>query len=66
MIKEQPPLQPNEEYVSCDVDCLITNVPIQETIEYILYQIYVKNKLPHICKPSIAQINNGGNFFVSK
>ena len=28
---------------------LFTNVPIQETIDYILDEIYVKNKLPKIC-----------------
>ena len=30
-----------------------TNVPIQETIHYILDEIYVKNKLPKICSKLI-------------
>ena len=32
---------------------LFTNVPIQETIDYILDEIYVKNKLPKICSKLI-------------
>ena len=36
MIKQQPPLKENEEYVSYDVS-LFTNVPVRETIEYIIY-----------------------------
>ena len=39
---------PNEECVSYDVNSLFTNVPIQEKIDYILEEIYVKNKLPKI------------------
>ena len=49
MIKEQPPLQDNEEYVSYDVESLFTNVPINETIDHILDMIYVHKKLPEIC-----------------
>ena len=47
--QQQDPLLPNEEYVLYDVKSLSTNVPIQETIDYILDEIYVKNKLPKIC-----------------
>ena len=32
---------------------LLTNVPIQETVDYILDEIYVKNKLPKICSKLI-------------
>ena len=32
-----------------DVESLFTNVPINETIEYILNKIYVHNKLPKLC-----------------
>ena len=53
IIKAQPPLDPNEEYVSYDVESLFTNVPIHETIEYILDEIYVNKKLPKLCKRSI-------------
>ena len=45
----------NEEYVSYDVKSLFTNVPIQETIDYILDEIYVKNKLPKICSTLILE-----------
>ena len=36
-----------------DVKFLFTNVPIQKTIDYILDEIYVKNKLPKICSKLI-------------
>ena len=49
LIQEQSPLQLDEEYVSYDIESLFTNVPITETIEYILDEIYVKNKLPKLC-----------------
>ena len=45
MIKQQPPLKENEEYVSYDVESLFTNVPVRETIEYIIDQIYNKGNL---------------------
>ena len=32
---------------------LFTNVPIQETIDYILDEMYIKNKLPKICSKLI-------------
>ena len=32
---------------------LFTNVPIQEKIDYILDEIYLKNKLPKICSKLI-------------
>ena len=40
LIKNQPPLQDNEQFVSYDVESLFTNVPIHETIDYILEQIH--------------------------
>ena len=46
---QQPKLDENEEYVSYDAESLFTNVPIKETIDYILDEIYVHNKLPKIC-----------------
>ena len=46
MIKSQPALNNNEEYVSYDVVSLFTNIPIQETVDFILDEIYVKKKLP--------------------
>ena len=53
MIREQPPLEKNEKYVSYDVESLFTNVPIHDTIKYILEEIYTHNKLPHICSKLI-------------
>ena len=47
------PLKHDEEYVSCDVQSLFTNIPLKETIDYILEQIYVHNKLPIICSKLI-------------
>ena len=52
LLQQQDPLLPNE-YVSYDVKSLLTNVSIQETIDYILDEIYVKNKLPKICSKLI-------------
>ena len=49
MIKNQTPLISDEEYVSCDVDSLFTNIPVEETIEYIIHQIYNEKKVPQIC-----------------
>ena len=48
-IKNIPPLQEDEEDVSYDVESLFTNIPINETIDYILDQIYNKKKLKPIC-----------------
>ena len=45
MIKELPPLQEDEEDVSYDIESLFTNIPINDTIDYILEQIYVQHKL---------------------
>ena len=53
LLQQQDLLFPNEEYVSYDVKSLFTNVPIQETIDYILDEIYLKNKLPKICSKLI-------------
>ena len=49
LIKNQPPLNDDDEYVSYDVDSLFTNIPVTETIEYIIHQIYVEKKIPPIC-----------------
>ena len=39
----------DEEYVPYDIESLFTNVPITETIEDILNEIYVHNKLNKLC-----------------
>ena len=43
-----PPLK-DEEGVSYDVKSLFTNIPIKETIDYIIHQIYKQKKLTPIC-----------------
>ena len=35
--------------VSYDVDSFFTNVPVHETTEYIINEIYVEKKLPKLC-----------------
>ena len=37
------------------VKSVFTNVPIREAIDYILDEIYVKNKLPEICSKLILK-----------
>ena len=51
LIREQPPLEENEEYVSYDVESLFTNVLIHGTIN--IDEIYTHNKLLHICSKMI-------------
>ena len=53
LICKQPPLEENEEYLSDDVESLFLNVPIHDTIKYILEEIYTYSKLPHICSKLI-------------
>ena len=53
LLQQQDPLLSNEEDVSYYVKSLFINVPIQETIDYILDEIYVKNKLPKVCSKLI-------------
>ena len=38
-----------EENVTYDVEPLFTNIPLKETVNYVLDQIYVQNALPQIC-----------------
>ena len=45
MLKVQPPLAEDEEYVSYDVVSLFTSIPIHDTIDYIIKKIYVEKKL---------------------
>ena len=41
MLSSTPPLEDNEEDVQYDVESLFRNIPKQETISYIIEQIYV-------------------------
>ena len=54
LLQEQDPLLPSKESLSYDVKSLFTNVPIQETIDYVLDELYVKKKLPKICSKLIV------------
>ena len=46
-------LDSNEEYVSCDLDSLFTSIPLGETVDFILDEIYVRKKLEPFCKKSV-------------
>ena len=46
-------LSEDDEDVSYDVECLFTNIPVKETIDFICDEIYNHKKLKPICKQSI-------------
>ena len=54
--KDLSPLKDHENCVSYGVESLFTNIPLKETIDYILEQIYVHNKQPIICSKLIIRI----------
>ena len=54
-LKQQNPLLPDKEYVSYDVESLFTNVPVHETIDYILQEVYVKEIFLKICSKLIMK-----------
>ena len=49
LVKNKP-LQEDEEDVSYDVESLFTSIPVQETIEIILEEIYVNKKIKPFCE----------------
>ena len=53
ILNQQEPLLPNKECVLYHLESLFTNLLIQETIDYILNEIYVKDELPKICSKLI-------------
>ena len=53
ILKGEPPLETNEKYVSYDVESLFTNIPVKETINYILAEIYDHHKLKAMCSKLI-------------
>ena len=53
LLKDKPPLEPDEEYLLYDVESLLTNILIKDTIEYILDQVYNKQKLEPLCSKLI-------------
>ena len=57
--------------MSYDVESLFTNIPIKETIEYILDQVYNKERLKTICsklifKHLLKKIATEVNFAINK
>ena len=48
-----PPVKEDEEDVSYDVESLFTNIPIQDTINFIMEEIYVRNKIKPIASKLI-------------
>ena len=48
LIKEMPTLKEDEEHVSHDIESLFSNIPIKDSNDYILDQIYVQHKLKSI------------------
>ena len=40
MLKDLPPLKDNGEYVVFNVNSLFTNIPLKDTIEYVIHKIY--------------------------
>ena len=53
MLSSIPPLQDGEVDVSYDMDSLFTNIPVEETINYIIEQICVHKMLVPICSKLI-------------
>ena len=49
MLSNLPPFLEDKEDVSYDVESLFTNIPIKDTIDYIIEQIYTYKKLKPIC-----------------
>ena len=48
LIREEPPLKETEKYAPYDGEMLFTNVPVYETIKYVLEEICTYNKLPYV------------------
>ena len=53
ILKAEPPLETDEEYVSYDVESLFTNILVRETTNYILAEIYDRKKLKPMCSELI-------------
>ena len=56
MIKALPSSQSDEQDVPYDVDFLFTNIPLQETIDYIIHKIYNEKFLKSISKKAHIQV----------
>ena len=55
MIQSQPLLTNEDEYVPYNVESSFTNVPIKNTIDFNLDEIYLHNKLPVVCTRLIME-----------
>ena len=55
MLSSISPLQDDEEDISYDIESLLTNILIEQTINYIIEQIYVHKRLTPICSKLILR-----------
>ena len=46
-------LDPKKEYVSYDVERLFTSIPVKETIDYIITEIYDNKVIQPMCKSKL-------------
>ena len=53
MLSSIPPVQDDKEDISYHVESLFTNIPIEETINYVIDQNYAHKKLMPICSKLI-------------
>ena len=63
MLSSIPLLQNDEKDVSYNVESLFTNIPIEETINYVIDQNYVHEKLTPICLKLIFDKTCNGMYF---
>ena len=54
LIKKLPPKGLDEEDVSYDVEALFTSIPVADTIDYILHEIYEKNVIKPLCDKKLV------------
>ena len=48
MVKDSPPLKDHKENVSYDLDSLLTNIPVKDTNEYVIFKVYDEKVLQTI------------------
>ena len=48
-------IKDDEEYILYDVESLFTNVPIDETIDHIIKEIYISKRLKPICSKTVMR-----------
>ena len=64
-IFRENPLDSNEELVSYDVDSLFTSIHLDETISFILDEIYVRKKLEPFFKKLLNKLCKGFTFLAN-